>query len=1115
MKRNNMIRRIKPTLASLVLLSAGLGYGARAKDIVVTTTNNEAPGGGTSLLQAISQLADGDVIKFNIPGDGPHTIITPLGGYPLITANTVTIDGYSQPGSKPNSNGILGGNNAQIRIILDSTRDDSLPSTDPTNPDLLVRRSTRLPFSGYGGSENAILGVYEADGFKVRGLSFVARFVPGTDSDPSIYGVALVKEALNARVQGCWFGIRPGDAYAMENIKPVTDAVTAYRWRDSNNQNPVYSGGLVFGTDGDGIGDLQEFNVVVGTHIALGIEAPDLRVSGNYINVFPDGLTFVNVESVLEGYTSLADADIDTVEFMENGRLTENTLIGTNGDGKSDGNERNIIAHPAYDHDIEFYSNATNAVVAGNYFGVGVDGITAQPDLVGFQPDLIGGATGSFRLGSNGDGVSDDIEGNRLVNVKGLKMIDAAVGVSQTVRRNTIINAGFDGFPFADNGGTKTFAAYLANAVADPAGDLLPAVGSIAGGIMTGTLPAPNTANYAKSIVDVYVADPTAPVPLPSRYAGSFVDNGSGDQDATPNKFRVDLRGMKVGNGDPVVLAVTFTSAATGTPGTNSITGPLSVPVPAEIPALVPGSIESVGLTRIVADTPIIVPDNDSLGNWEPYTSVLGTSTFLIEGNTFAEGTTDKQRYVLALQPSTGGAGKTVEGFYADDKTPYKGPINASRQNGNPGRVAGDKRPDATHYIVGGEASPHTLEAFGSDNRWTLGFDRLGDGRYGTIQIFDLNTTTLTPTPKNKATDSAFGRLTSGVPGGNQISRFGGELAALDNGNFVAVVQDNSRVLTSLGDATVATIFAPDGTVVKDTFIVSVSDIWSNVAAYQGGFAVRCKATDGSGARVIHLFDNSGNPKGTIAQTSSGAAYDTGRGDGTRIAGHINSPYIFLFGQPAGSSVMTLAAWDTRNPERVTLFEASEAAFAGGFDRANLAVDALNRITVSWVSKPDGYEQQQVAARVLVLDGETMSIKALTPSFLAFVNQAKTGDIRSVGMSVAMTTRQICIAAKGEINLQNKPANGASINANTGAPLREVNFFTVFSHPAPADDPTPSANGGTPTVAIRENSDGSITITWTGTLVSSDTLGGTYSTVNGSSPLTIQPTAAARFYRSR
>ena len=1105
---------MKPKLGYLLALLAALGTGVQAKDIVVTTTNNDSPGTGTSLLMAIQQLADGDVIKFAIPGDGPHVIATPLGGYPLITANNVTIDGYTQPGARPNSNGILGGNNAQIKIVLDSTADDSLPSRDPNNADLVERRSTRLPFSGYGSSENAILGISEADGVKIRGLSFIARYVPGIDVDPSIYAVALVKEAKNTKVQGCWFGLKPGDAYTQENIKPVTDAVAAFRWRDASNQNPVYSGGLVFGTDGDGVADVQEFNVVVGTHIALGIEAPDLRVSGNYINVFPDGQTFVNVEAVLTSYTSLTDSDIDTVEFMENGRLTDNTIIGTNGDGKSDGNERNIIAHPAYDHDIEFYSNANNVVIAGNYFGVAIDGITAQPELTTVQPDLVGGANGQLRVGSNGDGVSDDIEGNLIVGVKGTRLVNAGAGVPLTVRRNTILRSAFDGFPFADNGGTKTYEAYLANALTDPTANQTPTITAITAGVMTGTVPAPNTANYSKHVVDVYVVDAEAPVALPARYAGSFVEGGSGDQDTAANRFRVNLAGMKIRNGDTVALAVTYTSAATGTPGTNSITGPLSGVFVAEIPALVPGSIESAGLTRIVADKPVIVPENDALGNWEPYISVLGTSTFLIEGNTFAEGTTDKQRYVVALQPAAGGTGRTVEGFYADNGTPFKGAINASRQNGNPGRVAGDKRPGATRYIVGGEASPHTVAEFGSDNRWNLGFSRLSDGRYGTVQTYELNTTTLTPTPLMKATDSAFGRLTTGTPAGNQISRYGGDLAALDNGNFVSVVQDNSRVLTALGDATVATIFAADGTVVKDSFIVSVSDVWANVAAYQGGFAVRCKPTDGSNTRVIHLFDNAGNSRGTIAQTSSGAAFDTGRGDGTRIAGHINSPYIFLFGQPAGSSVMTLAAWDTRSPERVATFEASEPAFAGGFDRANLAVDALNRVTVSWVSKPDGYEAQQVAARVLALNGDTMTLSALTPSFLAFVNAAKTGDIRSVGMSVAMTTRQICIAAKGEINLNNRPDQGASINANTGGPLREINFYTVFSHPAPADDPTPGANAPA-LVSVTRNANGSITLTWTGTLQSSDALNGTYQPVTGTSPMTVQPTEAARFYRSR
>ena len=1100
-----------PALASLALLSTSpclLG-----KDITVTTTNNESPGADTSLLQALSQLADGDVIRFNIPGDGPHVIVTPLGGYPLITANNVTVDGYSQPGSKPNTSGILGGNNAVLRIVLDSSGSDSLPGIE--NPDLLRRRSTRLPFSGYGDSENAILGVNEADGFKVSGLAFLGRYVEGSDADPAIYAVALVKEAKDAKVQGCWFGLKPGDPYTMENLKPVTDAVAAFRWRDSNNQNPVYSSGLVFGTDGDGVKDVQEFNVVMGAHIALGIEAPELRVSGNYINLFPDGMTFVDVEAVKKGY---ADAGNDTsVEFLENGRACDNTVIGTNGDGKSDGNERNIVAHPVYDHDIEFYSNAVNAVVAGNYFGVAVDGITAQPALTLANPNLISlPGTASVRVGSNGDGVSDDIEGNVVVGSLGSLFVDSGASVPITARRNRMVDNAFEGFPFTDGSNTRAYDTYYATAVADPANNVIPKIDTVVAGIMTGSVPVAASGTYTRSVVDVYVVDPKAAEKgfnMPGKYAGSFVEGGAGDLNPEANKFRVDLRGMKIVPGDSIALAVTYTAAATGTPGTNSLTGPLSSPIVADVPVQVPGSIESVGLSRIVADTPIIVPDNDALGNWEPNASVVGTTTFLIEGNTFADGSTDKQRFVVAVQPADGKPGKTVEGFYTDAGVPHKGEINGSRQNGNPGRVAGDKRRDATTYVVGAEASPHNYVEFNSGNRWASGYDRTTSAgavsRYGTVQVFGLETASLVPTPLTKAIDSAFGRQATGQVASDQNTRFGGDVAFLSNGNIVSLVEDRSKLLRADGNAAVATILKPDGSIVRESFKVADGDQWANLAAFKDGFAVR----NGSD---FYLYDNEGNKTGTFNQASSGVAFSTGRGDGTRIAGHINSPYVFMIGKPGNEQVVKLAAWDSRDPQRVAVFDVSEPAFVGNVDRANLAVDALNRVTASWVSSPEGYEQQQVAARVVALDGTAMTMAALTPSFFPFINAAKTGDIRSVGMTVAMTTRQICVAAKGEINLQNKPAQGASINSNTGGPLREVNFYTVFSHPAPAEDPTVSAKGGAPTVSVVRNADGSVTLTWSGVLLASPTLEGTYSPfVGGASPLTVKPETRTQFFRAQ
>ncbi len=531
------------------------------------------------------------------------------------------------------------------------------------------------------------------------------------------------------------------------------------------------------------------------------------------------------------------------------------------------------------------------------------------------------------------------------------------------------------------------------------------------------------------------------------------------------------------------------------------------------------GSIEAAGLTRIVPDKAILAPKIAALGNWEPYASVLGNSVFLIEADTFAEGfeapsPEGKQRNVVALQPVDGKAGTVVEGFYADDGKPFKGPINASRQNGNPGRVAGDTRPGAVNYMVGAEASPHTISPeFASDNRWSLGFDRLVDGRYGTVQAYKLDLTTLAPAPLSKAIDSGFGRLTSGVASQNQISRFGGDIVCLDNGNFASVVEDRSRAIVTDSDCIVATIFAPNGSVVKDSFVVTKGDIWANVAPFAGGFAVRAKPADGTNTRFIYFYDNAGTLLGQLDQVDTGVSFDPGRGDGTRIFGHINSPFVYLAGRAVNTTIVKVAAFDSRTQKFVAVADVNEGAFTGDFDRAIGAVDALNRLTVSWVSKPVGYTNQQVAARVFAFDGTAKKFTPLTSSFFPFVNVA-TNTIRTLQMSVAMTTRQICVAAKGEINLQNKPELGAD------SPT-EVNFYTVISHPKPLNDPTtPVAGSQGPTLSATKSGN-NIIISWDAsaagfTLESKASLSdAAWTTVGTQNPATQAIGTGAKYFRLR
>ncbi|MCX8107375.1 MAG: hypothetical protein N3G20_01075, partial [Verrucomicrobiae bacterium] len=452
------------------------------------------------------------------------------------------------------------------------------------------------------------------------------------------------------------------------------------------------------------------------------------------------------------------------------------------------------------------------------------------------------------------------------------------------------------------------------------------------------------------------------------------------------------------------------------------------------------------------------------------------TSTFLIIGNTYAEDNAS-QRWVVALQPADGSKPMVLgEAFYSDDGKPYRGQINASRQNGNPGRVAGDKRPGAVNFMTGAEASPHAWpDFFNSDGRWSRGMDRGTDGRYGVVQVFSLNPNTLQQTPLTKVLDVNLGRLPDGSTPANkpEISRFGGELACLDNGNFVVVVDDRSNLIAPFRAPT-AVIVAPNGTILKETFEIGTESeqIWSNVAAYQGGFVARFKG-------VLWFYDNEGNLKGTVDQdTSSGEQFDRGRGDGTRIAAHINSPYVFLAGKVRTADAVMLVAWDARNQSFVAKTEVSEATFPGNVDRVNLAVDALNRVTVVWECKVPGYEsgQYHTAARVLALDPTAKKITPLTKSFLPFFNSAhpaaKRADslIRIYRPTVSMTTKQIMVAAKGEINSELKP----ELNIDTP---KEVNFYVVITHPAPAEDPTPGVGGPAPTLGIRLNGN-SVIISW-------------------------------------
>ena len=108
-------RSLANRVAAIVLAAAVSHDAALAATYTVTNTNDSGAG---SLRQAITDAnasAGLDTIAFNIPGSGVHTI-TPGSVLPTIT-DPVVIDGYSQPGSSPNTLAV--GDDAVLQIELD------------------------------------------------------------------------------------------------------------------------------------------------------------------------------------------------------------------------------------------------------------------------------------------------------------------------------------------------------------------------------------------------------------------------------------------------------------------------------------------------------------------------------------------------------------------------------------------------------------------------------------------------------------------------------------------------------------------------------------------------------------------------------------------------------------------------------------------------------------------------------------------------------------------------------------------------------------------------------------------------------------------------------------
>jgi hypothetical protein len=309
---------MKKTLLLLLFLSAAGRL--PAADFIVVNTNNSGPG---SLFQAITDAnitPGADRILFNIPGTGVHKIDVSQNPLPTVTESLV-IDGYSQPGVKPNSLSV--GDNAVILIQIDGGDDTAKPRSGllfdralaANGQDYLPSSHTvrGLSLTGFvGGAQNDTGGVAIAartssngnvDSLVVAG-NFIGILPDGVTSRGNNYGVKHATiiggtspesrnvisgnthgVASDAALQGNYIGTNAGGTKAVGNLIGIALA--------GDLPNTIVGGtapgaGNVICGNAEGI-ELGSRQVIFRTFVFT--PANYVRIEGNLIGVQPDGIT--------------------------------------------------------------------------------------------------------------------------------------------------------------------------------------------------------------------------------------------------------------------------------------------------------------------------------------------------------------------------------------------------------------------------------------------------------------------------------------------------------------------------------------------------------------------------------------------------------------------------------------------------------------------------------------------------------------------------------------------------------------------------------------------------------------------------------------------------------